>query len=712
MRVPATTRQPSTGARTEKPVDTVDLSVIIVNYNVREFLEQTLRSVQRASSGLRTEVFVVDNDSVDGSVEMVRNEFPDVYLIANSINVGFGRANNQAIRKARGQYLLILNPDTLLEEDTLRTLVSFMDNHPEAGAAGCTILNPDGSFAPESRRAFPTPAVAFYRVAGLSRLFPRSTRFGRYNLSFLPPHAEAEVDALSGSCMLVRHAALYHARKQDNAPPVAGVAPDQAGEAASGDGAGLFDEDFFMYGEDLDWCYRIQQAGWKVLYTPETRIIHYKGESTRKSELQYVRHFYGAMRQFSGKHLHDRYSRLFSTLLQIGIVLGGAVHAAYAALRRLAAPALDLLLTFLVVLAVGWLRTEEAGTTLSILFLAGVAPAYALAVVSGIAVAHGYRLSTRPIRPVLVGAVAGLITIASLSFFVKDIAFSRAVVLVSCPLIALTLLGIRWTWAARKRTPRRAVLVGARSEAERLRTMLAQHPSPSFELLGYVDRGSRRRFRTAPDAFHIGSLRQLRDVVRIRRVNDVIFATAGLTNQTIFSLIQQLNGLPLQFKMFAEGSRYVIGKASVENLALPALVDVTSRTGAFRSPSARRAFDIAGALVGLMLYFPIMVLAHVRPHSGYRALAQRLAGLSDVLLGEQSLVGFHHEELPLFPDESPALRPGVFAVSESFACMRPGHRDVEQMYRFYAANQSASLDIDIIVQSVRNLIQQAPDGPT
>ncbi|HET6566749.1 MAG TPA: glycosyltransferase [Rhodothermales bacterium] len=691
MRVPAATPQPGALTPAETPVTTVDLSVVIVNYNVREFLEQTLRSVQRAATGLRIEVFVVDNDSVDGSVEMVRQQFPDVYLIANSDNVGFGCANNQAIRKARGRYLLILNPDTLLEEDTLRTLVAFMDRHPEAGAVGCTILNPDGSFAPESRRAFPTPAVAFYRVAGMSRLFPRSRRFGRYNLSFLPEDEVAEVDALSGSCMLVRHDALYHSRNQ----------------AATGAGAGLFDEDFFMYGEDLDWCYRIKQAGWKVFYTPETRIIHYKGESTRKSELQYVRHFYGAMRQFSQKHLHGHYSRLFTGLLQAGILVGAVLHAAYTALRRLGPPVLDLILSFLVVLAVGWIRAEQADKVLSVLFLMGVAPAYALAVVSGIAMSRGYRLPTRAVRPVFVGALAGLVAVASLSFFVKDIAFSRAVVLASCPLIAAALLGLRWTWTARKRTPRRAVLVGPRSEAERLRAMLARHPAPSFELLGYVDRGSKRRIRTQPDTFHIGSLRQLRDVVRIRRVNDVIFATAGLTNQTIFGLIQQLNGLPLQFKMFAEGSRYVIGKASVENLALPALVDVTGRTGAFRSPSARRAFDLAGALMGFILYVPVAVLARLYPRTGYEALAGRLAAMPDVVLGRRSLVGYHEHEIPFIQGES-GLRPGVFAVSESLARRQSDQRDVAHTYRFYAANQSASLDIDIIVQSVRNLMQ-APD---
>jgi GT2 family glycosyltransferase len=207
---------------------------------------------------LRVEVFVVDNNSVDGSVEMVARDFPDVTLIRNDENVGFARANNQAIRQARGKYLLILNPDTIVQEDTLRVLVDHLEAHPESGAVGCQILNPDGSFAPESRRAYPTPTVAFYRIVGLSKLFPSSPVFGRYNMTFLPRDEESEVDALSGSCMLVRHAALHVARptwerldQQERRCVDQGLMDDVPD--ITRDGAGLFDEDFFMYGEDLDW---------------------------------------------------------------------------------------------------------------------------------------------------------------------------------------------------------------------------------------------------------------------------------------------------------------------------------------------------------------------------------------------------------------------------------------------------------------------------
>ncbi|MGB3543813.1 glycosyltransferase family 2 protein, partial [Rubrivirga sp.] len=349
---------------------TVDVSVVIVTYNVRGFLEQALRSVEQASSGLEVETWVVDNDSADGSVEMVRERFPDVELIANQENVGFATANNQAIRQAAGRYVLVLNPDTILQEDTLRELVAFMDAHPDAGAAGCRILNPDGTFAPESRRAFPDPAIAFYRISGLSKLFPKSPTFGRYNLTYLPIDEVCEVDALSGSCMMVRTAAVLEngdwglgssgsdledgrAASRTNGATTAGSleatvssgVTSRTSTPGSGDRprgrppqplkpsprhpAGLFDEGFFMYGEDLDWCYRIQQAGWRIYYTPSTQIVHYKGESTKKGDLRYVLLFYGAMLRFVEKHVTHRegagvWDRLSSSALALGI-RGGIV---------------------------------------------------------------------------------------------------------------------------------------------------------------------------------------------------------------------------------------------------------------------------------------------------------------------------------------------------------------------------------------------------
>jgi len=261
------------------------LSVVIVNYNVKYFLEQCLISVGKAISNIDAEVFVVDNNSVDGSCQMVRDKFPFVNVIENKINTGFSKANNQAIVQSKGEYLLLLNPDTVVEEDTFKKVVDFMDNHPQAGGLGVHMIDGNGKFLPESKRGLPTPAVAFYKIFGLSALFPKSKLFGQYHLGFLDKNKTNEVDVLSGAFMLLRKSVL--------------------------DKIGLLDETFFMYGEDIDLSYRITKAGYKNYYFPETKIIHYKGESTKKSSVNYVVVFYKAMSIFAQKHFSQSNAAFF-----------------------------------------------------------------------------------------------------------------------------------------------------------------------------------------------------------------------------------------------------------------------------------------------------------------------------------------------------------------------------------------------------------------
>ncbi len=688
-----------------------DLSIIIVNYNVRELLEEALRSVCRASRDLDVEIFVVDNNSADGSVEMVQSEFPQVQLIANVENVGFSRANNQAIRQARGRYLLLLNPDTLVQEDTLRVMIDFLDAHPEVGAAGCKILNPDGTFAPESRRSFPTPAVAFYRLIGLSRLFPRSRRFGRYNLTYLSPDEETEVDALSGSCMFVRHAALYFSRPAyerlclQRLGPVAHLLPD--GLQPEG-GAGLLDEHFFMYGEDLDWCYRIQQAGWKIVYTPRTQIIHYKGESTKKGELRYVRLFYGAMLQFVTKHFQDRYPPLFLSLLRIGIGLRAGLSMLHRGLQRVAPLILDGLLTASIVVLIGWLRSKAAGRTLAELFLLSVVPAYAVSTIAGIALQRGYQIRRRwHLRPVAYGVLLSLLFMGTLSFFVPDIAFSRMVVLVSAPFVAVALMGWRLVWRRRhEHRPQRAVLVGPADEARRLHTLLETAPWPPFTLIGYV--------APNPEAAGVcelpclGQLRHLRDLVRLHAIDTVVFATGGLTHTLVLQLIQQLRDLPLQFKILPEGRAHVIGKARIDALEIAPILDAENALPTLRSLHLSRALECGLALVGLA-FLPLLRLGArwQGPGRALERLACRLRGLREVVAGRRALIGCREQEQTLLPPEW-GLRPGVFAVSEARPQAARTPEELRRLYAYYVQQRSLGLDARLLYRIVQQTLRPSP----
>ena len=276
------------------------LSVIIVNYKVKHYLEQCLRSVAEASRGIAVEVIVVDNASGDGSVEYLRERFPDVTIIASEENLGFARANNLAIRNSHGQYVLLLNPDTIVAEETFSDFITFMDSTPDAGGCGAYMLHTDGSFAPESRRGLPTPFVAFCKMSGLASLFPKSRTFGRYYMRYLNENEVNRIEIMSGAFMFLRRDAL--------------------------DKAGLLDEDFFMYGEDIDLSYRILKAGYNNYFLP-SRILHYKGESTVKSSYRYVHTFYRAMELFFNKH-YAHYSILLS--LPIKFAIWGRAILAYA----------------------------------------------------------------------------------------------------------------------------------------------------------------------------------------------------------------------------------------------------------------------------------------------------------------------------------------------------------------------------------------------
>ena len=294
----------------------VELAIVIVNYNVRDLLRDCLQSIDRNRMGDSCVIYVVDNASTDGSAAMVRAEFPRVHVIEQPCNSGYPAANNVGLRAAgcgpgaegpAPRYAMLLNPDTVLPDDGLRRVIAFMEAHPEAGAVGARLVRQDGSLDRACRRSFPSPENSFYRLSGLSRLFPRHPRFGRYNMDYLDPDQMTECDSLAGSFMLMRGPMLRE--------------------------VGLLDEAFFMYGEDIDLCFRIKERGWKIYYYPAVTVLHYKGASSRQRSTQSIIHFYRAMRLFHNKHYRARTFFLLNWLIDLGIVVLGGVALARNALR-------------------------------------------------------------------------------------------------------------------------------------------------------------------------------------------------------------------------------------------------------------------------------------------------------------------------------------------------------------------------------------------
>ena len=705
---------PATGPETGRAV--VDVSVVIVTYNVREFLDQALRSVERASVGLSVETFVVDNDSADGSAEMVAERFPDVRLIANEENVGFAVANNQALREARGRHVLVLNPDTILQEDTLRTLVAFMDGHPDAGAVGCRILNPDGTFAPESRRAFPTPAVAFYRIAGLGRLFPQSPRFGRYNLTYLPVDEVCEVDALSGSCMMVRREAMWGGGEG------CGIGRDEEGwakeEGATTSAhpsiphpsslpgaAGLFDEAFFMYGEDLDWCYRIQRAGWRIYYTPETQIVHYKGESTKKGDLRYVVLFYGAMLRFVEKHVaggaEARWPERAATgALAFGLRLGIVARAVVAAVGRLgravAAPAAEMALAWVALAAAAFTWSRADGFAFGPAFYGVVLPAYAAVLVGGVALAGGYPRGRWPLRSVVLGAGGAALAVAAASFFVPAIAFSRAALALGFPAAALLLLARRVRRRSVTAPPRRALVVGTAAEADRLQRLLDGRLRPEATVVGYVAEASGGD--GADGALpHVGRPRQLRDLARLQHADEVVFAADSLTNTAILEGMRALRDLPVQLKILASGHDRIIGKAHIEDYAAP-LLAAERAVAPLRAGWSRRALEVPVASAFTLVTPLLRLAARLRPTARWRRLAAFAARMPSVLAGRRALVGY--DATGPHPPPAWGLPPGVVSVLDTRRPRPVTITEAHRAYWFYARHQSVWLDAEILLRAL------------
>jgi len=274
-------------------IQTFDITIVIVNYNVKDFLEQCLNSIRKAKRNFLVEVFVVDNNSTDGSIEFLEPLYPEVKFIQTGKNLGFSKANNIAIKQAKGTYTLILNPDTILSEDTLEKMYEYMRYCPEVGVSGCKVLNGDGTFQLACRRGFPTPWTSFTKLFGLQKLFPKSKIFAKYNQTFRSENESYYIDAVIGAFMFCDTELIKN--------------------------LGGFDEAYFMYGEDLDLCRQVQLSGRHVSYYHETTIIHFKGESTKRSSINELKHFYDAMEIFAKKYFSS--SKLFLLFLRAGIKL-------------------------------------------------------------------------------------------------------------------------------------------------------------------------------------------------------------------------------------------------------------------------------------------------------------------------------------------------------------------------------------------------------
>lgn len=658
----------------------IRLSIIIVNYNVRFFLEQALLSVRKGVRNIAAEIFVVDNNSVDGSVKMLREKFPDVILIQNKENVGFAKANNQAIAKAKGEFILLLNPDTIVEEDTFEKCLQFMDGHPEAGGLGVKMLDGKGNFLPESKRGFPTPFVAFCKAFGLSRIFSHSKFFNRYHLGFLSENETHEIDVLAGAFMFLRKAALEK--------------------------AGLLDEQFFMYGEDIDLSYRIVKTGYKIFYFPETRIIHYKGESTKKGSMNYVRMFYQAMIIFSQKHFSAGSAGFYVLMLKLAIYLRAILSVVSRIVRRWGLALLDAFSIYMGMILIKeyWQNHIKADQGLKYpneyTFI--VIPAYIIVWLLSVFLSGGYEKNARPSR-IVRGLFIGTIAIAAIYAFLPDtLRFSRAMILLGAAWAVFITILIRLivhfvqhkNFRIGEMPERKMIIVGSEPEANRVSVMLTQAKVKN-DLIGFVSANGESNHSSN----HLGTLGQLKEIATIYKIDEIIFCAKDISSQKIIEWMTMI-GSELEYKIVPEDSLSIIGSSSRDSQGELYTIEVKLAIASSFNRRSKRLFDVTAGLF-LLLTSPVNVFIIQHPF-------HFIQNIFSVLLGRKTWVGYGGNEVQ--QQQLPSIKKGILTPLDELSGWNRSDKDaslngaaVARINVLYAKDYSAGRDAELLIKCFRKL---------
>ncbi len=644
----------------------MDLSIVIVNYNVKYFIEQCLHSVAKAIKNIKAEVFVVDNNSVDGSCAMIKEKFPWVKLIENKENKGFSKANNQALKLSKAKYSLLLNPDTVVEEDTFRKCVQFMDDHPEAGGLGVKMIDGKGNFLPESKRSLPTPLISFYKIFGLSKIFPKSRIFGKYHLSYLDKNKPHEIEILAGAFMLLRNETLKK--------------------------TGLLDETYFMYGEDIDLSYRIMKAGYKNYYFPETTIIHYKGESTKKGSINYVIVFYKAMIIFAKKHFSKKNAHIFSILINLAIYFRASLAITRRFIKKIYQPLIDFILIFagFYLLTPIW-ENFKFGTDnyYPPEYLRYIVPSYIIIWLITLYYSGAYEKPVR-IWNIFKGHMTGTMIILILYALLPiSLRFSRALILLGSIWVLIALLIHRLSFNLLKikdyefsaNRKKRIIVAGKPKEAERVTDILSKTRIRP-DIIGLVNPGKRDNAGQ-----YLGNLDQLSEIVHIHKIDEVIFCSKDITATVIINKMANLADFPIEFKIAPPESISVIGSNSINTAGDLYLIHFNS-IAKEKNRRQKRLFDILTSLF-FILFTPVLPFFLKK----YKKL---LTNSFNVIIGKNTWIGYCKS---VDYSTLPQIRDGVFSLCN-------GKKNVKEKYILeklnidYAKNYKISNDFHLLWKEI------------
>ncbi|MEE9430473.1 MAG: glycosyltransferase [Melioribacteraceae bacterium] len=653
----------------------IDLSIIIVNYNVKEFLLNLLASLEKASQNITTEIIVVDNNSTDDSIAAVEQKYTSVITIENKNNVGFGKANNQGLEIAKGKNILLINPDTLVKEDTLETMIKFLADNTEVGIAGCKVLNPDGTLQLACRRSFPRPWVSFTKVVGLSKMFPQSKLFAQYNLTYLDENESNEVDAISGSFMMLKKE-VYNK-------------------------VGGFDKDFFMYGEDLDLCYRIQQTGYKVFYVSTTEIIHYKGESTKRSAIDETKVFYGAMQLFVKKHLSS--SILVGMILQMAIFFRKLL--AFANVNKLIFVGIvfDFIFFSALIKLSENLYSHSTWKGFPEIFIPWVYILPAVFQIFTSAFLGAYKRNTLSVLRSIISLFVGLVVLTSITFFFKQFAFSRAVMLMtygfSFFLFSFWRIIMKVFFLKKENVfnaQHNTVLVGTDKKAIDLAKKIKENLTGNYNLIGLIgleikDIGSKLGNHKV-----IGSIDNLRKVLIEYKISKVIFSSDSIEFNKVFSSVAESQGQNVDFLMSGSELDYMVGKSAITQIENIPLLKIHYNISITSHKIIKRIFDFIFSVFVLLFLFPIVYLFNFTKNNRSE-FAKGILQLPKVLIGKMSLVGLQKKS---FHSELFLGKPGITGLWFTEINNQNNTEESKRQNLFYAKNQNIWLDLEIIGKSI------------